>query len=126
MHPPHMHPLLTQQVRRTVRGEVPANVLALLATVGETYRQHEAALAQVAADGVRVTQTGGAERERAEAALLAAEEKYRDMFHNATDGIFQTTAEGRYIACNPSLARIYGYASPEDLINSITDIQHSL
>src|SRR5579862_8767065 len=49
------------------------------------------------------------------AALGLAQEKYRSMFENATDGIFQTTEDGRYLACNPALAKIYGYASPDDL-----------
>ena len=38
-----------------------------------------------------------------------AEEKYRSIFVNAAEGIFQTTPEGQYISANPALARIYGY-----------------
>ena len=55
--------------------------------------------------------------EHAAAALQAAEDKYRAIFENAIEGIFQTTADGGYISANPKLARIYGYASPEELIN---------
>jgi len=58
--------------------------------------------------------------------LKEAEEKYRSIFENAVEGIFQTTAEGRYITANPMLARIYGYSSPEELIKSLTDIKHQL
>jgi len=56
------------------------------------------------------------QREQAEAALRQAEEKYRSIFENAVEGIFQTTAEGCFISANPALARILGYESPEELI----------
>lgn len=55
-------------------------------------------------------------------ALVQAEIKYRCIFENALDGIFQTTPDGKYINVNPALARIYGYNSPEEVINSITNI----
>ncbi len=48
-------------------------------------------------------------------ALLAAEEKYRDIFENAVEGIYQSTPEGRYLSVNPALARIFGYESPEQM-----------
>ncbi|MFQ5551399.1 MAG: PAS domain S-box protein, partial [Gemmatimonadales bacterium] len=62
------------------------------------------------------------ERTRVEAAVRQAEEKYRSIVENAVEGIFQTTPEGRYISANLALARLYGYESPEDLIESLTDI----
>ena len=62
------------------------------------------------------------DRKRAEEALREAEQKYRDIFENAGEGIFQSTPEGRYIAANPTLARMYGFASPEQLIRSRQDI----
>lgn len=66
------------------------------------------------------------ERQQVEEALRQAEEKYRSIFENAVEGIFQTTPDGRYISANPALARIYGYASPEELIAHLTDIKHQL
>ena len=38
-----------------------------------------------------------------------AEAKYRSIFENAVEGIFQTTPDGHYLSANPALARIYGY-----------------
>ncbi len=55
-----------------------------------------------------------------------AEAKYRSIFENSIEGIFQTTPEGQYLSVNPALARIYGYDSPEALIASITDIKCQL
>ncbi len=63
-----------------------------------------------------------AERSRAEVALRQAEEKYRSIFEHAVEGIFQTTPEGRYISANLALARMYGYESPEELVENLTDI----
>ncbi len=61
-------------------------------------------------------------RKQAEEALKESEEKYHSIFESVTEGIFQTTLEGRFRIANPALARIYGYSSPEDLIGAITDI----
>jgi adenylate cyclase len=55
-----------------------------------------------------------------------AEEKYRSIFENATEGIFQITTEGRYITVNPALARILGYESPEELMTQVTNIIQQL
>ncbi|MEG3871799.1 PAS domain S-box protein [Microcoleus sp. Z1_B5] len=56
------------------------------------------------------------ERQKAETALREAEEKYRNIYENALNGIFQTAIDGKYISANPALANIYGYDSPADLI----------
>jgi len=46
----------------------------------------------------------------------------QDILDHAPIGIFTSTPEGRFISANPALARMYGYDSPEELIESITDI----
>ena len=66
------------------------------------------------------------ERQQTEAALRQAEVKYRSIFENAVEGIFQTTPDGYYLSANPALARIYGYESPEALVANITSVQHQL
>lgn len=60
------------------------------------------------------------------AAIKEAEEKYRSIFENSIDGIFQITPEGRYLSVNPALAKIYGYSSPEELSTSITEIDRQV
>ncbi|NEP62715.1 MAG: CHASE2 domain-containing protein [Symploca sp. SIO2G7] len=55
-----------------------------------------------------------------------AEQKYRSIFENALEGIFQTTPDGHYLNANPALAKIYGYDSPEALIANITNIEKQL
>jgi sigma-B regulation protein RsbU (phosphoserine phosphatase) len=66
------------------------------------------------------------ERKRSEMALLSAEEKYRSIFENTVEGIFQTSPEGQYLSANSALARIYGYDSPEALAESLTNISRDL
>ena len=55
-----------------------------------------------------------------------AEQKYRSIFENALEGIYQSTPQGRFISANPALARILGYESPEDLMESVKDISREL
>ncbi len=66
------------------------------------------------------------ERMRAEEALKQAEEKYRGIFENTVEGIFQSSPEGRYLSANPALARMLGYDSPQDLIAGVADIRRQL
>ena len=64
------------------------------------------------------------ERKRSEEARLAAEKKYQEIFVNATEGIFRSTEEGRFLDANPAMARILGFASAEELINEWTDMAY--
>lgn len=66
------------------------------------------------------------ERKQVEDALRQTEAKYRRIFENANEGIFQVTEAGRYISVNPALAQMFGYQSPEDLIQNLTDLGHQL
>lgn len=67
-----------------------------------------------------------AERQRMAAILQHAEQRYRGIFENAVEGIFQTTLDGRYQTCNPALARIYGYESPQELLKTLINIEQQL
>ena len=66
------------------------------------------------------------EHKRAVEALRESEEKYRGIFENAVEGIFQSTQDGRFISVNPALARIIGYDSPAEMIENVTDIAQQL
>lgn len=66
------------------------------------------------------------ERHRMDLTLLAAEAKYHSIFDHLVEGIFQTTPDGRYLMANAALARIYGYVSPEELMENIKDIAQRL
>jgi len=56
-------------------------------------------------------------------ALEESEERYRKIFENAVMGIFQTTPEGRYLRVNRTAAKMFGYESPEEMVNGVFDIE---
>jgi PAS domain S-box-containing protein len=55
-----------------------------------------------------------------------AEFKYRSIFENATDGIYQSTPDGRLTTVNPAMARIFGYDSPDEMIQAVSHIGREL
>lgn len=57
-------------------------------------------------------------RKEAELALYEAEQRFRSIFENSVEGMFQSRLDGRYIAANPALARILGFDSPADMIQA--------
>ncbi|HEY2980517.1 MAG TPA: PAS domain S-box protein [Anaerolineales bacterium] len=62
------------------------------------------------------------ERKQALEALRSTEDKFRNIFENAVEGIYQTTPDGRYLAANPALAGMFGYDTPAELIACVTDL----
>jgi len=55
-----------------------------------------------------------------------AEERYRALFENAAFGAFRTSLDGRFISANAALARILGYASPDELMDAVHAVGHDL
>ncbi|MCX6060179.1 MAG: GAF domain-containing protein [Chloroflexi bacterium] len=55
-------------------------------------------------------------------ALRESEYRYFNIFENTVEGIFQSTLDGKYLSVNPAMAKIYGYDSPKDMINTVLDI----
>ncbi|MCV2370375.1 ATP-binding protein [Roseateles oligotrophus] len=47
-----------------------------------------------------------------------SEERYRSLFENATEGIFQADAKGRLLSLNRALAQMLGYASPQEALKA--------
>lgn len=63
------------------------------------------------------------ERSLVEKALRASESRFRNIFENSTVGIYNTSGDGKFVAVNPSLATIFGYETPEEMIDLITDMR---
>jgi diguanylate cyclase (GGDEF)-like protein/PAS domain S-box-containing protein len=61
------------------------------------------------------------EIKRTEDALEELEQRCQNMFDHALEGMFRTDADGRWVSVNRALARIYGYETPEQLIESAAD-----
>jgi PAS domain S-box-containing protein len=62
------------------------------------------------------------ERKKNDEELIEMQKKFQAIFDNTADGIYQSTVDGKFIMVNPSMARIFGYDSPGDLLRSVTDI----
>ena len=67
-----------------------------------------------------------AERKKAQEALARSEEKYRSIFENAVEGIFQSTPGGRFLSVNPACARMLGFQSLREMGTAMetTGIEH--
>jgi PAS domain S-box-containing protein len=55
--------------------------------------------------------------------LREAEGRYRSLFENSNEGIFQSTPAGRMVTANPAMARMLGFDSAEELISGRTDLE---
>jgi two-component system cell cycle sensor histidine kinase/response regulator CckA len=55
-----------------------------------------------------------------------AEAKYRGIFENAIEGIYQSTPDGQYLTVNPALARMYGYQDPVEMLRGVSDIGNQI
>ncbi len=53
--------------------------------------------------------------------LRISEEKYRNIFENAIEGIFQVDLSGNFLSANPAIARMYGFGSPGEMIETVDD-----
>jgi PAS domain S-box-containing protein len=62
------------------------------------------------------------ELEQAHENLKVSEKKFRTIFENALEGIFQSTPDGHLLNVSPSLAKILGYHSPRNLISRTPDV----
>ena len=58
--------------------------------------------------------------------LKRTEAEYRGIFENAMEGIYRTSLDGRFLSANPAMARLFGYSSSKELMESITDAEHQL
>jgi two-component system, cell cycle sensor histidine kinase and response regulator CckA len=56
----------------------------------------------------------------------AAEKKYRSIYENAIEGIYQTALDGRILSANPAFARMLHYDSPEELRDRVMDVSRHL
>lgn len=106
----------------TIQGQLQGVMGFSQCVTAQTWGQAEIDLLQVVTADIALA----LERQQAEQALRDAEAKYRSIFENAVEGIFQSTPAGHYLTANPMLAQIYGYDSVAELIASLTDIDLQL
>jgi PAS domain S-box-containing protein len=117
---PDGHPQVTRELVVPVfRGE---KIVAILGIGNKPidYTENDIEIATYCAD----IAWDIAERKLAVDKLRESEARYRSIFENAVEGIFQATpgAKGRFISANPAHARILGYDSPVQLMAEATEI----
>jgi PAS domain S-box-containing protein len=61
-----------------------------------------------------------------EDSLRISEQKFRNIFEEAPEGIFQSSREGKFLSVNAKLAEMFGYKSPEQMIAEVQDINNQL
>ncbi|MGH6948237.1 MAG: PAS domain-containing sensor histidine kinase [Kiloniellales bacterium] len=54
--------------------------------------------------------------------LVRAENDYREIFENAFEGIYRSTADGEMLRANPALVRLNGFEREEELLEAVADI----
>lgn len=62
----------------------------------------------------------------AEAAFIEVQRKYKSIFENAVEGFYINIPAGRFVEVNPAFAKMLGYDSPAELVETITDIATQL
>jgi len=106
-------------------GRVPHNAVSLW-IVNSMFMAVIVAIQSVVSHTIRKafrkSQEELAARQSTHRALTESEERFRSIFENAREGIFQSTPEGRFIRVNPAMARMWGYASPEAMVEEVRDI----
>ncbi|SNS13801.1 PAS domain S-box-containing protein/diguanylate cyclase (GGDEF) domain-containing protein [Noviherbaspirillum humi] len=66
------------------------------------------------------------QRKANEHALAEAERRFRSIFENSIEGIFQSTPDKGYLAVNPALARMYGYETPQEMMLNLRHLDRQL
>jgi PAS domain S-box-containing protein len=62
------------------------------------------------------------ERKKAEDALKDSEQKFRELFENSLMGISEADLEGRLKNVNMAYVKMYGFDSPEQLMNEVPNV----
>ena len=92
-------------------GEEKAVDLLKLGATDYVLKQHLSRLMPAVNRALREVEL---KREQREAA-----ERYRNIFENASVGIFQASTRGPLLTINPALATMHGYASPDAMMSAV-------
>jgi PAS domain S-box-containing protein len=65
------------------------------------------------------------ERKKAQEKVRESEERYRSLFDRMLDGMYRSTHEGRFVDVNPTMVKMFGYSSKQEMLE-IADIKKEL
>ena len=115
-----MHSLLQRQLRKCFGTELPddPSLRRLVEMVDAAYTHSDVDRAMVE----RSMEISSRELNDRNEKIAAAEKKYRQIFENVSEGIFQIDRCGRILSANPAMAAIFGYPDSDALRSGVTDI----
>ncbi|MBN1424968.1 PAS domain S-box protein [Candidatus Fermentibacteria bacterium] len=123
---PDYRELVLQRVRRMMEEDVPAEPME------EKFVRPNGEVIDVEVTAIPITYMGQraimtvswdiTERKRAEAALRASEERYRQFFEIDLAADYISTPEGILTACNPAYVRMFGFSSYDEAMS--TNVAH--
>jgi diguanylate cyclase (GGDEF)-like protein/PAS domain S-box-containing protein len=109
-------PDILEHIRRALSGEAHTATVRLGEIAFETrYAPYRDSNGHVI--GIIGVATDVTEQHRADQSLRASEARYRTLFEHNLAGVFRSTLDGRILDCNESFARIFGYSSPEEVLD---------
>ena len=127
--PSESHSEATELTKRAAAGEV-VRVTARRARRDGSLVDVRIIAVPLMTDGKRTGSFGMyedvSEHQRSDLARREAEKKFRLLFENVLEGIFEFTPEKGLASANPSLARICGYSSAEELLATVADVERDL
>ncbi|MGP1387608.1 MAG: PAS domain S-box protein [Thainema sp.] len=112
-------------IQRAIQTQVIQQYDQTIAVNGEL-RYEEVRIVALNEDEALVTVRDMTSRRQAEIALKQAERSYRSIFENAFSGIFQSTADGRYLRVNRAMASLHGYESPQQMLAEVQSIAQQI
>ncbi len=114
---PHGHYCVPIKFRDKVLG-----VLNLYLRAGHRRDKREEEVLKAITD----VMAGIIERKRAEESIRENEGKFHSVVENATEGIYQTTADGHFLVINKAFVNMLGYASNKECMEAVTDIGNQI
>lgn len=132
----YLHPKDQQEQKKSVSQMIKGlrggyRVMTSIKTKDNKFRAVEMAVSMIRMDENRSMRVVGSftdmeERQKAEWALMEAERKYRSIWENAGHGIYQAKLEGTILSANPSVARIFGFETPEIMMREVKNAHMEL
>jgi len=128
IHPDDREALLQGQAKAVAEGGEFTYEFRIVTPQGETRWVHVHTAPTLSEESEQSGRVGTlediTERKQAESALRESEEKYRDLFENASDLIQSAAADGPFVYVNPAWRETLGYSEEEIGGLSFMDIIH--
>jgi diguanylate cyclase (GGDEF)-like protein/PAS domain S-box-containing protein len=104
-------------IRQALNKKAPVQIeYALTAGARQKETWFTAVLSPLSVSTVLLVAHDITERKRTSAAAQESEAKYRQLFENLLESVFQSAPDGKIISANPAMVRLLGYEAEEELL----------